>query len=73
MTTSAELTTFAASRQTEPKVQHMVTIFMGNKSKVLQPLLMSLTILDVFTVNGTLPLTYVVLIPPKGSYHLLPL
>ena len=55
MTTSAELVTLATSRQIQPKVQHMVTMFMGNKSRVLQLLLKSLTALDVFTVNGTLP------------------
>ena len=70
MTTSVESTTLAASRQTQPKVQHMVTTFIGNKSRVLQ-LLKSLTTLDVFTVNGTLPSTDAVLILPRGSYCLL--
>ena len=37
----------AISRQTQPKVQHMVTTFMGNKSRVLQLLSKSLTTLDV--------------------------
>ena len=71
MTTSAELTTLPTSRQTQPKVQHMIATFMGNKSRVLQLLSKSLTTLDVFTVNGTLPSTDVVLIPHRGGYHLL--
>ena len=71
MTTSVESTTLATSSQTQPKVQHMVATFMGNKSRVLQLLSKSLTTLDVFTVNGTLQSTYVVLIPPRSSYHLL--
>ena len=71
MTASVESTTLATSRQTQPKVQHMVTTFMGNKSKVLQQLSKSLTTLDIFTVNGTLPPTDLVLILPRGGYHLL--
>ena len=71
MTTSVESTTLATSRQTQPKVQHMVITFMGNKSRVLQSLSKSLTTLDIFTVNGTLPSTDMVLIPARGGYHLL--
>ena len=71
MTASVESTALATSRQTQPKVQHMVTTFMGNKSRILQLLSKSLTTLDVFTVNGTLPSTDMMLILPRGSYHLL--
>ena len=70
MTASVELITLATSRQTQPKVQDMVGTFMGI-TRVLQPLLKSLTTLDIFTVNGTLPLTDMVFMPPRGSYCLL--
>ena len=46
MTTSVELTTLAASRQTQPKVQHMVATFMGNTSRVIWAAIKNLTTLD---------------------------
>ena len=72
MTTSAELTTLATSRQTQPKVKHMVTTFMGNTSRVIWAAIKNLTTLDVdgFAVNSILLSTDVVLILPRGSYCL---
>ena len=47
MTTSVELTTLDASRQTQPKVQHMVATFMGNTSRVIWATIKNLTTLDI--------------------------
>ena len=47
MTTSAELTTLAASRQTQPKVQHIVATFMDNTARVIQATVKNLITLDV--------------------------
>ena len=47
MTVSAELTTLAASRQTQPKVQHIAATFMDNTSRVIWTTIKNLTTLDV--------------------------
>ena len=47
MTASMELIPFDVSRQTQPKVQHIVTIFMDNTSRVIRATIKNLITLDV--------------------------
>ena len=47
MPASMELITLATSRQTQPKVEHMVSTFMGNTSRAIQAAIKNLSTLDI--------------------------
>ena len=71
MTASAEPTTFAASRQTQPKVWHIVAAFMNNMSRVIWATIKNLTTVGIdnfLTVHNIVSSTDVILIPPRGGY-----
>ena len=71
MTTSAELTALAASRQIQPKVQHVVTTFMNNTSRVIWATIKNLTTVGInnfLTVHNVVSSTDMILIPPRGGY-----
>ena len=71
MTASAELTTLATSRQTQPKVWHIVITFMNNMCRVIWATIKNFTTVAVdnfLTVCNVVSLTDVILILPKGGY-----
>ena len=53
MTISAELITLGASRQTQPKVQHIVATFIDNTSRVIQSAIKNLTTLNTDDFYGS--------------------
>ena len=70
MTASAELTALATSRQTQPKIQHIVHTFM-NTSRVIWAAIKNLTTVGIdnfLKVCNVVSSTDITLILPRGGY-----